>query len=368
MLGKMPKWASVVFTPEGQAYTEADGIATLFYPTYAACQGPPTNYAARVDDVTKAFALTKATSMSFVMGVSGPQAVLSGEAGIARLNLDETEQFKGVPPLLSTDDMRELPGYVVTMAMETARSASDDKTRSNITGVYFDGNKMVATDGHRLDLRTHDGNYEPFLVRKNVFSHLTKDAPVKVYGNGYDVPLRAVEASTGNAVIVPVDSELQKYPNYMRVVPGHGGHWHSQHHYIDFDLPKKIPKGDLGMRSKLGDTVVQLVVYKDHKLVWETTVPKRAHASGDLEVWINPAYIDSKLGGVLMFCDDPLMPLQWGRLGSARVYVLMPMKVGHKFPTADGDCTPDVVAEPSDTLRRDDITYNDNNNNNNNKE
>jgi|GEM_PF-4201474 len=342
MLAKMPKSASVIFTPEGQAYTEGNGIATLFYPVYDGGQGPPTNYEARVDDVTKAFAVTKATSMSFVMGGSGPQAVLSGKDGIARLNLDEAKRFKGVPPLLSTDDMRELPGYVVTTAMETAKSASDDKVRSNIAGVYFEDNKVVATEGKCLDLRTHDGNYAPFFVMKEVFNHLAKNAPVKVYGNGYDTPLRVVEASTGNAVIVPVASEMQKYPDYMQVVPGHGGSHHVQRgqHYIDFGLPKNIPKGNLGMRSKVGDTVVQLVVYKDHELVWETTVPKRAHTSGDFEVWINSAYIDSTLGGVLMFNTDPLMPLQWGRLGSPRVYVLMPMKVDHKFPAAVGDDSP----------------------------
>ncbi len=133
--------------------------------------------------------------------------------------------------------------------LEIINLASPDETRVALNGLYFDGNKTVVTDGHRLVYVENtkqcikedwpangikwDGLETPFLVSKNTIQKALKNIPKKT-----DFPIlknvaiglkERVENEPENVICQTTDLENTdnieartigaKFPNYKQIIP-----------------------------------------------------------------------------------------------------------------------------------------------------
>lgn len=147
---------------------------------------------------------------------------------------------------------------------EVAMAASSEDSRPILTGVLFEGNRMVATDSYRLHLA--DVPFEVDYPRFNVPARAL-DVAIKVAGRKFDKPA-SIRFLTGDkhhagATIWVGDTVIHtrliegEFPNYRQLVPT------SMPFYVEFD--RKLFLEKLG-RVKL--------------LVRDTTTPVRLYVDG----------------------------------------------------------------------------------------
>ena len=114
------------------------------------------------------------------------------------------------------------------------KAASKDTTRYNINSVYFESNRMVATDGHRLckieaPEDRHSGIDKPFAVAREYLERIVKvmgkDTVAKVAADPDDADpdspfgLDTVRTITVDGTEFHVPQIGGDYPNYKQVIP-----------------------------------------------------------------------------------------------------------------------------------------------------
>ena len=133
--------------------------------------------------------------------------------------------------------------------LEAVKFVSKDETRQGLSGLLFEENRVVATDGHRLmivnktpspdtqecfppdDIFSPDKN-EPFVVSRKTVEKITKNIPVKMRPNDclevikighsvkdHKIACQAYDLEETTTLETADGLKNAKFPNYKQVLP-----------------------------------------------------------------------------------------------------------------------------------------------------
>lgn len=110
--------------------------------------------------------------------------------------------------------MKKNPKLTLETVLKLVKNArSDDQTRYFMTEAYYDGGKLVATDGRRLVVYTPNEG-----VKKTIFRWIEGLEPSAVP----DIPTGYVDIDPKAMIVRPSINQIVKgaqFPNYQKVIP-----------------------------------------------------------------------------------------------------------------------------------------------------
>jgi DNA polymerase-3 subunit beta len=143
------------------------------------------------------------------------------------------EDYPQVSSGIDDVDFHEMRAEVLAgMIAKTAHAMSNDETRTNLNGIFFElpengTARVVATDGHRLAYADIEDNI-PFTLEKGLIIPRNGVSEIKnVVKNGTECVMVCLRANTlvikSENIILRVNSLDAEYPNYRRVIPSNNG-------------------------------------------------------------------------------------------------------------------------------------------------
>ena len=215
-----------------------------------------------------------------------------------------------------------------------ALAAGSDPTRPQLTGIYFDGEHVVATDGHRLHVARLAGfSGEPVLVCARTFSAflraLPKKGEVTMERSG---DLLRIHAGSWELVTAAMS---ETFPPYQQVVPRLGSEAYVvevERGTLAYALARvaKTKNGSKGVRMVVNGVIKLERDHGDGKSTSIVPVVTTTHRGPDSIIGADPSYVldalDSSAEIVTGRFGDALDPIRFD-LGDGRVAVVMPMRL-----------------------------------------
>ena len=111
------------------------------------------------------------------------------------------------------------------LSLSVSKAASKDDTRRNLSGIYFEGNKTVATNGHILSMVENPGPepvYKPFIVAAVDIPKVAKNEKLEFKPEDIDKVSARFTVSNckpGSVRIQTAELIDADFPDYSQVMP-----------------------------------------------------------------------------------------------------------------------------------------------------
>ena len=247
-------------------------------------------------------------------------AVNGVEVVVDTLMDSEWPEYQGMPNILSKIDL----GQFLSAYRDVLPAVSRDSARYTLVGVFFEGNRLVATDGKRLISREIDfvGNI-PCILRNTSFLKSVKMDGIGEVGYDAGSFVFRVRIDGLDYCTQCIDGQ---YPNYRQVIP-------SQEDRIKVTFSE----GDMGLMKTAFDQFEDneyhsVKISSDGSVAVISSanggkVQLSASVNGEFELGLNWRYLwDSLMAGCReMFVVDGIMPMLL--VGDGVVSALMPVRI-----------------------------------------
>lgn len=155
---------------DGKVFTYNDSIAVSIPLNVEGLMGEGVEGAVHADEFFKIISRFSSDELNFVMSEDGNWIIKCGraKATMTLMDFDFNERLRGI----STDEKAwvKLPDDF----NEALGCCSMTANKTPMSGIYFNGNKVISTDGYRINVFNTNGDFSPFWISDQSVNEIMK--------------------------------------------------------------------------------------------------------------------------------------------------------------------------------------------------